>query len=489
MRTRIWLWLFLASIFICTNVGLINPFIPMYLPYDIRRCVEGIFLGIVVLALILDSSLRTNWLKAFFHLPRTAQAAWAVFFIMGIVSAYFATIPNYSAMLVAWYFLMLAAGISWAVLRQKLGRQFDVSVLTALCLTIACYCVYAMYNYIFQVMTFYQQHNNLYLQTLSAPGFLNARFFMQFLSISLPFVALPFLMYRKQLGYTLWLWALFAAYLWCLAFANESRVLYLEIVIVPICLWTLFGKKALPWLKVQGILLIIGFILYLILFKAIILIATRFDAAHLFVQFTTDNGRFMLWKTAFILWSSNPLIGIGPLHYAFYAKSYEALAAHPHNIWIMLGCEWGTIALIAILILNIWGIVRWCKAARVWSDEPSFPYMLALTAALISAMLDGAVSGSLVMPLSQMMLMLSLGWLFGMYLSYVSVPNNIPPRINHLVLIACLLVAVMFALSGILPMLSQLKAENVIVMMNCTQKFCLLNPNFWAEGWIQYYPH
>ena len=392
-------------------------------------------------------------------------------------------------MLVGWYFLLFTSAITWSTLRQELGHKFDLMMLITLCVSVGCYCIFALYTYVFAVTGFYLYHQAIYLQFLAAPSFVNPRFLMQFIGLSLPFTVLPLLLYRKQLSYWAYPWALLCAYFWCLGFANQSRTIYFEVIVIPLILLALFGKKALPWLKIQGLLAIFGFILYLLLFKAIIYFAGRFDSAHFFAQFSSNNGRFLLWGTAFLLWKSHPLLGVGPLHYSYYAFNYEHIAAHPHNNFILIACEWGSIAVLALLSLSLWGVWRWCQKARLWQEEKTQLFVVALTASLFIGMLDGLFSGNIVMPLSQITLVLILAWLFGVYCA-TNIPTTIAPtRFKHWILLAALLIAGIWVVRGMAPILPLLTKEYLVALGNCQGGVCLLNPSFWTQGWIQYYPH
>ncbi len=48
--------------------------------------------------------------------------------------------------------------------------------------------------------------------------------------------------------------------------------------------------------------------------------------------------REFLWTRAVSDAATHPILGIGPMHFAY---SYNDIAAHPHNFWLQLAGEWG----------------------------------------------------------------------------------------------------------------------------------------------------
>jgi O-antigen ligase len=57
-----------------------------------------------------------------------------------------------------------------------------------------------------------------------------------------------------------------------------------------------------------------------------------------FSNFASVGSRWTLWRISMEAALAHPLLGIGPMHFA-YVDNGEG--AHPHNFWLQLAAEWG----------------------------------------------------------------------------------------------------------------------------------------------------
>jgi len=121
----------------------------------------------------------------------------------------------------------------------------------------------------------------------------------------------------------------------------------------------------------------------------------------------TDSGRFYLWKVALDDVMRHPWIGVGPMHYAHLPN---LLAAHPHNSVAQWAAEWG-IPVTACALTTLGTLLgRAAKDLRRATQAPDVKMLLVIAglATLVGA-IDSLVSGTLVMPVSQMWWFIAIG--------------------------------------------------------------------------------
>ena len=194
-----------------------------------------------------------------------------------------------------------------------------------------------------------------------------------------------------------------AALWWGIAFANAAKGTLLGLLGAGILIFLIYRRSSIKWLITQLLVIISGFFIYL----------------FLFIPFTTFTyptnsilGRWPLWQQAVHLILAHPLLGAGPMHYSYYMNP---IAAHPHNSLLLIASEWGIPVLVLVLVLFFWGLKSWIKRqdSRLRGNDRILSF--ALTASLIAASIHSLVSGILVMPLSQVMLCIIVGWMLGVY--------------------------------------------------------------------------
>ena len=120
-----------------------------------------------------------------------------------------------------------------------------------------------------------------------------------------------------------------------------------------------------------------------------------------------DSGRIYLWKLALNDAMQNPWLGIGPMHYA---HQPNLLAAHPHNSVLQVAAEWGMPMTVGILATLVALFVR--TAGKVLTTEAGSDARVLLAvswSATLVGLVDSLVSGTLVMPVSQMWWTVALG--------------------------------------------------------------------------------
>lgn len=196
-----------------------------------------------------------------------------------------------------------------------------------------------------------------------------------------------------------------------LASGGRGTTLGMAVALVGAAL--VFGRRAWPWLRAQLLALGAGLGGYLLLFKA-----TASTGVSITERSVGGGGRLQDWQEALTLTAGEPWLGIGPMHTAYLPNG---LWPTTHNAPVQFVAEWGLPAGVIILALAVWGLWAWTRRARKTvldaadsTDHKRFVYV-ALTGSLLAAGAHAWVSGVVVMPLSQVMMVLVLGWAWGLY--------------------------------------------------------------------------
>lgn len=233
-------------------------------------------------------------------------------------------------------------------------------------------------------------------------AFSNVRFFNQYQVLTLPLGALALLYAPRR--YQLAIWVVATAW-WTLHFATASRSAWLAVLCSSAIVLLFLRDHAKYWLRIQGLAAFLGGIFYFVM-------SGLFDApgiTSVVERGYTDTSRWLLWEYALEDIAKSPILGVGPMHYAFFhGNTYS----HPHNAWLQIAAEWGlplATALIFVLFSAARRVVSYIKGLPV--DSPKTTICIALFAALVGGFIDSLFSGSINMPLTQTTLAFLAGWL------------------------------------------------------------------------------
>jgi O-antigen ligase len=250
-------------------------------------------------------------------------------------------------------------------------------------------------------------------------GFSNARFFNHAQTALLPLGILLYLQAPQGSGWRRASFAL-AAIWWAFLVLTQARASMLALGAG--CMLVLVARRslALPFLKAMALSALAGAVLYALAFVLLPMLAgmPSFDTVSITLQRTAADpasGRLPLWKLAGQLMAAHPWLGIGPQHYA-HEETMVKWAAHPHNFVLQIGAEWGLPALLCLLaaiVIGMRGLVRSGKRIAA-ADLPAQQSLTVLLATGAAILVDGLFSGVIVMPQSQMAIVLylacALGW-------------------------------------------------------------------------------
>jgi len=122
------------------------------------------------------------------------------------------------------------------------------------------------------------------------------------------------------------------------------------------------------------------------------------------------SGRNILWRLAIDDAIKHPILGAGPTRYACDSEGW--VSAHPHSFPLRILGEWGIIATLLLLFLAIaigMGFLKHLKYSNTTNQtDPPLKAMLAIS--LIAGFIHACLSGLLIMPASQVSMILIAGW-------------------------------------------------------------------------------
>jgi hypothetical protein len=211
-----------------------------------------------------------------------------------------------------------------------------------------------------------------------------------------------------------------------------------------------------------------------------------FDLPVSFLHRTGDivslSLREVIWSLAWQFVLDHPWLGVGPMHFAYWAK---VVAAHPHNAVLQWLAEWGTPA--ALLLIGLWAaggmaLAAYVRRTAAQGDDRAQFFRVALLAALTGASAQAMVDGVLVMPVSQMLLVLLAGWAMGMMWHLKTI--HILGTTERVLLALTVFFAATVSVLGVVPEIGDLLVRyNAFIEVRYENE--ILRPRFWTQGWIR----
>lgn len=411
----------------------------------------------------------------------------AGFFLLGTVSSILAFAPRLALYEVASLMLLLLVALSVAAEIARSGADSLLRVLQAL----GAICLL----YTFKISVVYVTGFVIGAQPDAfdfTPGFNNYRFFNHAQTTILPLLVL--LLALAPRGSRLrWVWLLLAAS-WCALLAvTSARGTVAGLAAGCVVALALRGRHAFAFLKATVVSVLAGAALYVVFFKWIPMAAGFLPFGELgrVVERSVANpgsGRQYLWRLAIDLIAAHPLLGAGPLHFAHYGAKLS-YGAHPHDWVLQIAAEWGIPALLCLAVAigaGALGLVRVGKRLPD-GDLPSQDILTALIVAGAAILVDGLVSGVLVMPQSQLMIVLYIGcaagWSrkFGSAGGTAATASASPSRAG----LAAVLVAAMLALgNGVWPEIVARVMQEPLTAQQEAMNHGTSWPRLWAQGYF-----
>ncbi len=437
----------------------------------------GLLAGAALVLLVLKQ-MRTGWLRTFAELPLAARAGLGAVFVLGVVSALRAPLPRYALLEVGHFVLLFALAVAVAQVCRQHPALRDRVLVGVVVLSAMLYVVTFSVGYA----------SHLWAGTLLWPdavtGFANIRFFNQYQTWTLPLlVAAPVLLGGRSRLLRAALY-LPAACWWMLLFASGGRGTSIAVVGAMVAVGLLFRQAAWPWLKRQLVVFAGGSVLFVLLFKVLVVTQDSLLERNL-----SGGGRLTAWGDALGLLREAPLLGVGPMHYAYFP--FDALWGHPHNALLQWGAEWGALSLLLVIGLTGWGLWAWTQHAhrRLKRErDEAFLMRVALTAALLAGAAHALVSGLLVMPLSQLLLVLVVGWAWSLMPRRERSLER-PARWKHGALGLVVALALCFVVSGAAQDVGRLEERQATFVQHHAESSGLhtrIFPRYWQQGYFGY---
>jgi hypothetical protein len=457
--------------------------LPKYELYNEKRIFQVVLLGIISIASLLffprDIAATLKQLS-----PLSKNLILAVL-ILGVISAAIHNTHYQKSLLeLGLYGLLFMSVLSAATIYHPLRHQFHNIILTCLLITAYLHMTIVVTGYIAS-FTF----DELSLRPLELfLNFSHARFFNQLQSWTLPLIVLPVICWQYKKSYYR-AFTIFASIgWWWLLFVSGGRGTLLGISVALVLTTLIYKTRAKLWLKWQLISASVGLLLYLLLFyliPTIIVASSKTMSSFSALRDTGSSGRDYIWLNSWKLLQNDLLLGIGPGMFACSFANYSPpLPAHPHNSLIQIATEWGLPAALIVTILFIWGSWSWIKKDTLnpvtEGNTNEQLISMSLFASLISASIHSLFSGIIIMPHSQVMMVIILGWMLGIYFQS-SKQSTHSPTVNTIGNSRrTIIILVLLTLASLISLLVGM--YHALSIINLDEAHMILLPRFWQQG-------
>lgn len=441
--------------------------------YDNQRLVE---ISCVAFALVLIGFQLVHGAATPLLLSRTTTLLLALFFLLGLVSSSIAYSPRHAFF--EWANLLLLFGVAWLV-AAEISTKGDLlmdKVLMLCGLACALYLLLEVAIYLAVLKAGVQPKPSQLIV-----GFDNYRSFNYLQTISLPMLGL--MAARMPDRGRQFFWWLITALWWMLLFVSAGRGTFVGLTVAIALAWCALRKAAGAWCRAILLAGLAGLVAYLFFYAAIPLLMglEPFGLFFTTAERTVENptsGRMLLWVRALEMIRENPWLGAGPVHFAHFGRDLQ-LGSSPHNWPLQIGSEWGIPALfllscmLALALFKLWQLRKIIAAKN--QDT--------LTAWLVTGLailVDGLVSGLIVMPTSQLWIALYVGCAWGWTYSLSPAVKTIdfrPSAVERMLISLGAILMIYAMVNGIWPELKELSALNAIY-----SESTVLAPRIFSNG-------
>ena len=335
-------------------------------------------------------------------------------------------------------------------------------------------------------------------------GFANMRFFNQVQVWTLPLFVIWAVSLKKPPGFLKprrfkikYCFFFLAAFWWCLIIRSAGRGATLSLLVAAVIVLIIYKQKSHSYIKHYIGAFISGFILKVLLFD----LNSGGASAKSLVRGGT--GRLETWSSMIQASFSKPILGYGPMSTAEWNGIISL--AHPHNSVVQLLYEYGWPTMLIAVGLISWGLYRWFNQMsgrsmershgseqKAINGKPSGRSMLrpnivkiGVSTSLLAGLGYSLFSGVMVMPLSQLWLVLIGGWALGIYIMNKSnkSKSDVPSfkNVASLTFKGFVLAATLFLSYSLISDVPQLKENQQQYRQEHGGKY---HPRFWQQGKI-----
>lgn len=474
-RSAPWVVLAVAVyVFLASNADLVREL----QWHDGQRLGQLVLLAVVLLLMVVPLN-RAGIAEVWLGMQPWIRWAWLAALALGLLSAVLAAAPRWALLEWGLLVLLILTAFGVAAQRRQWGSSLDQPLVLLIFATATAYATSSCVVYVTMLLVGpdYQQIFNireLYV------NFSNLRFFGHLQTMMLPFLLLPAMWWGRTPARRFWLWIVPAVW-WVLAVGSGTRGTWVALLVGVVAAGIYgrsVGRRWIQW-QVGGLLVgLLGYFLFVMLVPQ--WLGQPAFLMHRAGEIMSLSLRDVLWRDAVNLAVQHPLLGTGPMHFAYYAAE---VGAHPHNAVLQWLAEWGIPA--TLLLVGVFAAAGLSYAAFVRRgvevvNSRSAQFQVALLAALSGAAAQAMVDGVLVMPVSQTLLALLCGWAMGVYLPKSFKPTSTPLHVSVMVLG---LFAAGMVVSGIGPEVGRL-AERERAYLAGKPPHQVLLPRFWTQGLI-----
>lgn len=413
-----------------------------------------------------------------------------IFFVLGLFSSMVAYSTKYA--LYEWASLGLMFMLAWLVANELAGNPvyFLDKVLVVAGLGCAVYVFRVALVYIWEL----QSGNQLQALELIV-GFDNRRFFNHVQTTSLPLLGLLTLRSVQQGSSArnmvrCW-WGLLSLW-WMLLFLSTGRGTLMGVFIGMLMAIFWRGRLAWPWCRVMLGSAMTGLVAYGVFFMLVpVLMGLQsFGFLNEIVERSIEDpsgSRGGLWRRAMEMVVTHPLLGVGPLHFAHYGQDVNN-GAHPHSWILQIASEWGVPALLCLSAAIFISFKKLLNSGdAIESTDVKNQAILTVWLAMgIAILVDGLVSGLIVMPSSQLWIVMYMGCAWGWVSAFEYKNDNfkktdisIKMRAFFIVLIFLMLLSVG---KGVLPEIIDLQGHEAKELE--LHPGMHLNARIWSYGYF-----
>lgn len=201
-----------------------------------------------------------------------------------------------------------------------------------------------------------------------------------------------------------------AVFLSALLFYTTARGATLAVLVAMAFVGYRYRSRARGFTKVAVATVVLGWLLNLLLTRLLPFLIDRPLPRDILDRLSSgSSGRMELWKAALDMLLHNPLFGVGPQHYAHELyQNYEHLRpfGSPHNIFLTFLAEWGLVAGSLLSLGILWFMYRVIRGPVRTVSKDVIAEKQVAEATAISVFVSSMFAGTLLTPLSQMMLVL-----------------------------------------------------------------------------------
>jgi putative inorganic carbon (HCO3(-)) transporter len=418
--------------------------------------------------------------------------AWllSIFFALGLLSSMVAYSPRHA--FYEWSSLGLLLVLAWLIANEVAGDPvyFLDKVLLVAGLGCAVYVFRVALVYIWELQS---DHQPQALELIV--GFNNIRFFNHVQTTSLPLLGLLTLRSMQQ-GQSaknmIRCWWVLLSLWWMLLFVSAGRGALTGVLVGALMAIFWRGRHAWSWCRILLGSAMTGLAAYVVLFilVPIFMGLQSFWFLNEIAERSIGDlsgGRGGLWRRAIEMIVIHPLLGVGPLHFAHYGRDVNN-GAHPHSWILQIASEWGIPALLCLSAV-IFILFRKLLSSGSVIESTDIKNQTVLTVFLATGMgilVDGLVSGLIVMPSSQLWIVVYIGCAWG-WVSAFECKNNrfrksdISIKMRSIFFVLCLFMLV-FVVNGVWPEIMDLPGREARELE--LHPGMRLNARIWGAGYF-----